>query len=485
MSQIKDNIIKFYLKFPDKGDFFPELKDDNSITILYSNELGLKKGLLLADRLGLQYDFKTVDKKEILAKLENISEHFNNVEDFGHDEDNSEIEDILSASYQDAPIINLVNQLIVDAVKADASDIHFENGENAFLVKYRIDGVLRTVRTFKKGIHDQVIARIKVMSMLDVAETRKPQDGRINIKVGNRGVDMRVSIIPSIRGEKAVLRILEKTKGLITLENIGMPEHYLNKYREYINRPNGIILVTGPTGSGKTTTLYASLLEIDREEKNIVTIEDPVEYDIDGITQVQVNPVVNLNFASAIRSFLRQDPDVILVGEIRDEETAKSAVQASLTGHLVFSTLHTNDAPTAVARLIDMNVEPFLISSSLLIVIAQRLLRKVCEHCKIEVDLDDNVKELFKEYGISLERAVIGKGCEYCFGTGYKGRTAIFEFLEINDEIRRLINAKSDSEEIAKVAKKYGYKRLIEEGARLIQNQITTVEEVLAVTKFE
>jgi general secretion pathway protein E len=482
---LKKKVLGNYSRFPDKTNFVPEFIDENTCKFYYSDDEGFKKALFVTNMSGIDAKFEYASKEKILEKLEGIDE---DTDDFGlleEDDTTKGVEDILSSTYQDAPIISLVNQLIVNAVKAGVSDIHFENSDNYFLVRYRIDGVLRTVRRFKKGIHPQIIARIKVMAMLDVSETRKPQDGRINIKVGNRSVDMRVSTVPSTKGEKAVLRVLEKTKGLIKLDNIQMPKDIMGKYRNYIKKPNGIILVTGPTGSGKTTTLYASLLEIDREKKNIVTIEDPVEYEIDGITQVQVNSVVNLTFASAIRAFLRQDPDVMLVGEIRDEETAKAAVQASLTGHLVFSTLHTNDAPTAVARLVDMNVEPFLISSSLLIVIGQRLLRKVCPNCKIEKEILDSDRALFGNIRIDFDKYMVGTGCSECMHTGYKGRIAIFEFLEINDEIRHLINRKADSNEIEKVARKYGYRTLVEEGLRHAKVGITSLEEVITATKFE
>jgi len=482
--EIKKTIYSNYQNFPDKTNFVPDIKNEE-LKFYYSDMEGFKKSLFLVNNLGLKASFESVDKRYILEVLESISSELNIEVETTKGDERESVEDILSATYQDAPIIGLVNQIIVNAVKADASDIHFENVDDFFIVRYRVDGILRTVRKFQKGIHATIVARLKVMAMLDVSETRKPQDGRITIKVGNRSVDMRVSTIPSTKGEKVVLRVLEKTKGLITLDNLGIPENFAEKYKQYIKKPNGIILVTGPTGSGKTTTLYASLMELDREIKNIVTIEDPVEYQIEKITQVQVNPVVNLNFASAIRSFLRQDPDVILVGEIRDEETAKTAVQASLTGHLVLSTLHTNNAPTAVARLIDMGVEPFLVASSLLLVVGQRLVRKVCEHCKEEKIVDDTEKKLFGNLSVDFEKYYVGKGCNECMGTGYKGRIAIYEFLEIDDEIRRLITIKANSKDIEKEARKKGYKSLVEEGMRLIKEGKTTIQEVLAVTQFE
>lgn len=475
-----------YLKFPDRSDFVPIIKDNGEVKFLYFGESGLKKARLLSLFADINGEFEEVERSMILEKLE---EYFGDDVDEDYEDgdvhDLEDVSDILSASYEDAPVIKLVNQIIINSVKGGASDIHFESRENAFLVRFRIDGKLRTYKRYPKNLHDPVIARIKVMSMLDVAETRKPQDGRINIRVGNRNVDMRVSIMPSIFGEKAVLRILEKSKSLITLDGIGIPKEWLKKYRTYLSKPNGIILVTGPTGSGKTTTLYGSLLEMDRETKNILTIEDPVEYDIEGLTQVQVNPAVNLTFANALRAFLRQDPDIILVGEIRDEETAKAAIQASLTGHLVLSTLHTNDAPSAVARLTEMNIEPFLVSSSLLLVIAQRLVRKICPKCVVKVKADKEIKNFFEVEGLSIDEYYTGKGCEDCFYSGYKGRTAIFEFLEINDEIRKLVNRSASAFEIRNAAKEMGFKPMFEDGFRLVKEGITTPDEVIAITKIE
>ena len=475
-----------YLKFPDRSDFVPIVDGNGEVKFLYNGEGGLKKARLLSLFTGTNGEFEEVERAVILEKLEEYfgDEATDDYEDSGV-QDLEDVSDILSASYEDAPVIKLVNQIIINSVKGGSSDIHFESRENAFLVRFRIDGKLRTYKRYPKNLHDPVIARIKVMSMLDVAETRKPQDGRINIRVGNRNVDMRVSIMPSIFGEKAVLRILEKSKNLITLDGIGIPKEWLKKYKSYLAKPNGIILVTGPTGSGKTTTLYGSLLEMDRETKNILPIEDPVEYDIEGLTQVQVNPAVNLTFANALRAFLRQDPDIILVGEIRDEETAKAAIQASLTGHLVLSTLHTNDAPSAVARLTEMNIEPFLVSSSLLLVIAQRLVRKVCPKCAAKVKADKDIKSFFDEEGLSIDEYFAGKGCDECFHSGYKGRTAIFEFLEINDEIRKLVNRSASAFEIRNTAKEMGFKPMFEDGCRLIKSGITTPEEVIAITKIE
>jgi general secretion pathway protein E len=288
--------------------------------------------------------------------------------------------------------------------------------------------------------------------------------------------------MPSVSGEKVVLRILERAAEFVSLRQVGMNETMYGKFRPYVDRPNGIILVTGPTGSGKTTTLYAALLEVNRENKNVVTIEDPVEYNIENITQVQVNLPANITFANAIRAFLRQDPDVILVGEIRDNETAEAAIQASLTGHIVLSTLHTNDAPTAVSRLIEMDIEPFLLSSSLLVVLGQRLVRKVCPTCKHEVQADEGLKKIFAESGFTLNSYMKGEGCPECFGIGYRGRVGIFEMLTVNDDIRRLINRNAAANEIRDEARKTGFTTMFEYGMSLITQGITTPEELLSVT---
>ena len=484
-----NNIKKYYYQFPDRGNFFPNAEVDGKIEYLYSDEWGLQKAYFLNFITKSEGIFKKVPKEEILGLLEKSFEGIDDNEEAVQSLDEDEISttdlDILSMSFEDAPIIKLVNQILISAIKHNASDIHFEGRDNFFEVRFRIDGRLRIFKKFPKSLQDTVIARIKVMSMLDVAESRRPQDGRINLKVGTKIVDIRVSIVPSITGEKAVLRILERSKSLITLEKVGMTNEQIEIYKKYIKSPNGIILVTGPTGSGKTTTLYASLLEISRDDINIVTVEDPVEYHLENITQVQVNQAVNITFANAIRSFLRQDPDVMLVGEIRDEETAQAAIQASLTGHLVLSTLHTNDAPGAVARLIDMEIEPFLISSTLMLVVAQRLVRKVCNNCAQWVEPDDIVKETLAEYNVHIDKIKTGKGCSECFGSGYRGRIGIFEILEINDNIRRLINKKASADEIRHTASQSGFFSMFQNGFKLVEQGITTPEEIIRTVKVE
>ncbi len=486
MTAVYDTLRNAYLKFPDRSDFVPAVDTDGNVIIYYSDDTGLQKAQILSFSLGIAPTLELTDRHKIYELLESFG---GEVDDVNSDGSETELDDeaanILTSSYDDAPVIKLVNQIIIHAVKSGASDIHFEGRDNTFLVRLRVDGRLNTFRRYPKSVHEPIVARIKVIASLDVAETRRTQDGRINLKIGNRNIDIRVSCMPSVNGEKAVLRILERSTEFATLNQVGLEGELYQIYRPYLDRPNGIILVTGPTGSGKTTTLYASLLAMNRENKNVLTVEDPVEYHIDNITQVQVNPAANITFANAIRAFLRQDPDVILVGEIRDNVTAEAAVQASLTGHLVLSTLHTNDAPTAVSRLIEMDVEPFLLSSSLLMVMGQRLVRKVCPHCKKEVTADDVVRKAFADAGYSITTYLKGSGCDQCFNTGYRGRIGIFELLVINDSIRRLINRSASAFEIKEEARKFGFKTMFEHGIELIAKGITTPEELLSVTRNE
>ncbi|MFZ5907640.1 MAG: type II secretion system ATPase GspE [Nitrospirota bacterium] len=381
---------------------------------------------------------------------------------------------------EEAPIIRLLNALLLQAVKERASDIHIEPYEKELDVRLRIDGVLHRVLTPPKIIQDALISRIKIMANLDIAEKRLPQDGRIRLLLGGRDIDIRVSVIPASHGERAVLRLLDRKQGLLGLWEVGFSRDDEKKMEEHLKRPDGIILVTGPTGSGKTTTLYAALNRIHTEEKNIITVEDPIEYQLKGIGQVQVNPKIRLTFASGLRSILRQDPDVIMVGEIRDLETAEIAMQASLTGHLVLSTLHTNDAPSALVRLIDMGIEPFLVASSLALVLAQRLVRTICPRCKIAYAPSESERSYFPEPPRALFR---GQGCDTCKGKGYLGRLGIFELLEISSEIRPMITDRMDSQRIKSQAVSQGMKTLRQDGLEKVIQGITTLEEVLRVTQ--
>ncbi len=384
----------------------------------------------------------------------------------------------------EAPIIRLVNRLILNAVELRASDIHFEPFEDEFQVRYRIDGILHEAESPPKRLQAAVISRVKIMSKLDIAERRLPQDGRIKLKIAEKEIDFRVSTIPTLFGESLVMRILDRETLVLDLRKIGFPENLLEKYTDLISQPYGMVLVTGPTGSGKTSTLYTTLAKINSPENKIITLEDPVEYQLRGVNQIQVNPKIGLSFSNGLRSIVRQDPDIILVGEIRDKETAEIAIQSALTGHLLFSTLHTNDAAGAITRLLDMGVENFLLSSTLLGILAQRLVRVICSHCKRETEPD---AKLLKAINLSKQelaaaRFFSGEGCEACRHTGFKGRTGIFEYLPIDDEIRKEIIGQSGTEQIKKAAIKKGMITLRQDGWHKVKNGITTISEVLRVT---
>lgn len=385
------------------------------------------------------------------------------------------------------PVIRLVNLMIMQAVTEGASDIHLEPEEDALKVRYRIDGILHDRPAAPRYLQSAIVSRIKVLANLNIAEHRAPQDGRFQMKMENRAIDIRVSSMPTIYGENVVMRLLDRSSSVLSLPKLGFSQGVLEKYQKLIHRPYGIILVTGPTGSGKTTTLYASLHVINSGEKNIVTIEDPVEYHLPGVRQVQVDQKAGINFANGLRSILRQDPDIIMVGEIRDRETAEIAIQAALTGHLVFATLHTNDASGAVTRLVDMGLEPFLVSSALIGVLAQRLVRATCGDCKEEyVPSDDVMRDMGYDgrqgAGIKFYR---GKGCPKCLQTGYKGRTAIFELMLADEKIRNLITAKASLDEIKKQAQISGMTGLKSDGMQKAREGLTTAEEVRRITLEE
>jgi general secretion pathway protein E len=374
------------------------------------------------------------------------------------------IADLLENS-DDAPIIRMLNALLTQAARDGASDIHIEPYERHSSVRFRVDGTLREVVQPNRALHAALISRLKIMADLDISEKRLPQDGRISLRIGTRAVDVRVSTLPSAHGERAVLRLLDKTESKLTLESVGMQGEVLRRFEHLVTQPHGIILVTGPTGSGKTTTLYAALQRLDAGASNIMTVEDPIEYELPGIGQTQVNAKIDLDFAKALRAILRQDPDVIMIGEIRDFETAQIAIQASLTGHLVLATLHTNDASSAVTRLTDIGVEPFLLSSSLLGVLAQRLVRKRCTYCRGQ------------SAGLGLP-----VGCEHCGHTGYAGRTGVFELLVTNDAVRAQIHNRASEADIRAAALQSGMTLMREDGQRLVDAGITSPEELLRVT---
>ena len=391
---------------------------------------------------------------------------------------------IAGAGAEDAPIIKLVNLLITQAVNDRASDIHIEPEEKHLRVRFRIDGVLHEVMTPPKSVQAGITSRLKIMAEINIAERRIPQDGRISVVVQGKAIDIRVATLPTVHGEKIVMRLLDKSSVLLRLEDLGfLPDNYL-RYEESFRKPYGMILVTGPTGSGKSTTLYATLNILNKAEVNVITVEDPVEYQLPGVNQVQTNVKAGLTFASALRSILRSDPDIVLIGEIRDRETAQIAIEAALTGHLVLSTLHTNDAPSAMTRLVEMGIEPFLVASSLDAVLAQRLARKLCERCKdpyaptaeelttarFKFDPDDELPKLFRPVG-----------CTSCGGTGYKGRLALHEVMTVTEDVERLVTEQASSEEIGKLARTQGMQLLRDDGMEKVRQGITSIEEVLRV----
>lgn len=382
---------------------------------------------------------------------------------------------------EDSPIVRLVNQIIASAASLKASDIHLDPQETKVLIRYRIDGVLRTERVLPKHMQSVLSARIKIMSNLDITEHRIPQDGRIKINIDFHPVDLRVSTLPTVYGEKIVLRLLDLSSALNDIHKLGFNKLNLQRFIEMIEKPTGIVLITGPTGSGKSSTLYAALNRLNSEEVNIITVEDPVEYQLEGINQIQVNSNVGMTFAKGLRAILRQDPNIIMVGEIRDRETAEVSIRASLTGHLVLSTLHTNDSLGSITRLLDMGVEPFLVASSLSGIVAQRLVRKVCRDCSEEQQPAKREIEIFAKRGLKLEKVVRGKGCSSCNMTGYKGRIAIHEVLVINDEMRKIIMNGESFSKLRDYAIRNKTVFLIDDGLLKVKQGITTTEEVLRV----
>ena len=397
-------------------------------------------------------------------------------------EEEEETSDDFLTSAEDAPIVRAINQIIAQAVQQQASDLHIEPQEHDVRIRFRLDGVLNEVMRIPKSLAPGVVSRLKVMAELDIAEKRIPQDGRMTVRVEGRPVDLRVATVPSVWGEECILRVLDRSDGLLTLEDLGFLEDTLEQYTTSFRKPYGAILVVGPTGSGKSTTLYSTLSVVNDIARKIITVEDPVEFRLAGISQIHVNPKTGLKFATALRSILRSDPDVVMVGEIRDTETARIAIDAAMTGHLVFSTLHTNDAPSAITRLIEMGVEPFLVASSIECVLAQRLARKLCPKCKAEYDPPP---EVLKEVGVRDPNAVFYRamGCNNCSGTGYRGRIALVELMAMSEEIERLAVDRSSSDEIRRLALAQGMRSLREDGMRKVERGVTSLEEVLRIVE--
>jgi type IV pilus assembly protein PilB len=471
----------------------PVEKDDESVTVIAENPFDprlvdelhfvLEKDCHVLvgrprevqDAIDTFYPEKTGSVSEVIKEMEELHK--------GKEEQMENVEDLEKAA-NEAPIVRFVNIILSQAIRDKASDIHFEPFADEFRIRYRIDGALFEMAPPPKSLAVPVISRIKVMSNLNIAERRLPQDGRIELRVNRKPIDLRVSSLPTRYGESVVLRVLDRTVVNLDLDSLGMTPQMTSDIRRLIKRPNGIFVVTGPTGSGKTTTLYSGLREINTIEDKLLTVEDPVEYDIDGIMQVAVKEQVGMTFASALRAFLRQDPDRIMVGEIRDVETAGIAIQASLTGHLVMSTLHTNDAPGAVTRLIDMGIEPFLISSTIIGVLAQRLVRRCCASCKEQyVPTDQELANL----GLTREQLggrpfYRGRGCEICNASGYKGRVGIFELLKISPEIQKMINQRKPTQDIKKVAIEQGMRSMRQDGINQILAGVTTSQEILQYT---
>ena len=469
--ELKNNTLRVVMANPEDRDTLDALKVATSADVLvYTAD-----PKLMDEYISRFYGQESQNINRIMEDIGEKSLDFirEEEEDIGHLKD-------LAA---EAPIIKLVNLFITRAVEGRASDIHIEPFEDELKVRYRIDGVLHDVESAPKRLQAAIVSRIKIMAKLNIAERRLPQDGRIRLKVGEGEIDLRVSTIPVLYGESVVMRILRKEGIVIDLKLLGFPPKTLSDFNQLITKPNGILLVTGPTGSGKTTTLYGALDKINSPDKKIITVEDPVEYQLKGVNQIQVKPQIGLNFANTLRHIVRQDPDIIMIGEVRDLETAEIAIQSALTGHLVFSTLHTNDAPSAITRLIDMGVENFLLSSTVRGILAQRLVRVICPECK-EGDSSMADREALSALGIGSDVPLyLGKGCEKCAFTGFYGRTGIYELLIVNDEMRKLILKGADANLLREAAIRLGMKTLLQSGTEKIRAGITTLNEVLRVTQ--
>lgn len=466
-------------RFLRQSRIFPLASDGAELQLAMADPLDFEVITAVANATGLRVNPALANENEIAEALDRyyadgrrseITDEFGNADAA---EDLEHLRDMAS----EAPVIRLVNAMIATAVEARASDIHIEPFEKEFRIRFRIDGVLQNQEQPPKEMKAAIISRLKLMAKLNIAERRLPQDGRIKIKTLGREVDLRVSTLPTLYGESVVMRILDRSAtGFYDLRSLGFDDHMLQLMEHFTELPHGIFLVTGPTGSGKSTTLYSALKRANKSERKIITIEDPVEYQMDGINQIHVNPAIGLTFAAGLRHIVRQDPDVIMVGEVRDRETADIAIRAALTGHFVYSTLHTNDAPSAITRLTDMGVENYLLTSSIVAVLAQRLVRRICQHCKqpagTTVTPDGETITYYK-----------GAGCEHCFHTGYHGRIAIFELMQLNEELRRLIMRNEDASVLTDAARRNGMRNLREDGWQKVARGMTTPDEVIRVTQ--
>lgn len=476
---VPDYLIRRYTLLPiafEDGSLVVAMADPANV--LAVDDLRAVSGYEISPRVATRNDLE-----EAIRRQASFDESVNDLAELAAEETDAEDLDGLTVAAEDAPVVKLVNTIITRAVNDRASDIHLEPGETELRIRFRIDGVMHDVMSAPRSIANAVVSRIKIMADLNIAERRVPQDGRISLRVANRPIDLRAATLPGIFGEKVVLRILDKSAGVASLGDLGFSDYNLERYASAYLKPYGAILVTGPTGSGKTTTLYSTLDILNKPEVNIITVEDPVEYRLPGITQVQVNRKAGLLFATALKSILRADPDIILIGEVRDTETAQIAVESALTGHLVLTTLHTNDAPSSIGRLLDMGVEPFLAGSSVDAVLAQRLARRLCERCKApyESDKDDLVRLGWNEEWGFEDQLYEAVGCSACSETGFKGRISVNEVMLVNEEIQRLIVERASADRIAAAAADAGMMSLREDGLDKVRSGLTSIQEILRV----
>ncbi|MFD1927287.1 GspE/PulE family protein [Sporosarcina siberiensis] len=468
-----------------RANLMPVHRDSNKLMIAMADPMDYFAIEELRMVTGCQIVTSIASKDDIYRTITKYYDLQESMEEALDDLIPAELDEEAQITDEDSPIVRLVNQIIANGVAQRASDIHFDPQDSELVIRYRVDGIMMEERTLPKNMQSIIIARVKIMGNLNITEKRLPQDGRIKSIVNFRHIDIRLSTLPTIYGEKIVMRILDLSNSLNDLDQLGFSEDNLHKFQKMLEQPNGIILITGPTGSGKSSTLYAGLNHLNDEKVNIITVEDPVEYQLAGVNQIQVREDVGLTFATGLRSILRQDPDIIMIGEIRDTETAQIAIRSSLTGHLVLSTLHTNSAIESISRLTDMGVETFLLSSSLIGVMAQRLVRRVCKDCSQQREPLAHEMKLFTQYGISITSITTGIGCPSCNGTGYRGRLAIHEILAIDDQIKEYIVNRDNSSVIRAYARRIGFKTLLEDGLQKVAAGLTSTQEVLRVATSE